>query len=120
MTLHKITEFYTEWFSVCPNITSKFRNTAVFKSFVKCKNDSNKTCRYARDSFYVPNLICLSATVREIFKKGNFMYHVPSKFVILVSHKNDLLEVVHLLKIYQHTQFYCSVFIGSSFAYKEV
>jgi hypothetical protein len=25
MTLHKITEFYTEWFSVYPNITSKFR-----------------------------------------------------------------------------------------------
>jgi hypothetical protein len=92
MTLHKITEFYTEWFSVCPNITSKFRNTAVFKSFVKCNNDSNKTCRYARDSFYVPNLICLSATVREIFKKGNFMYQVPSKFVFLVSHKNDLIR----------------------------
>jgi hypothetical protein len=25
MTLHEITEFYTEWFSAYPNIASKFR-----------------------------------------------------------------------------------------------
>jgi hypothetical protein len=31
MNLHKITEFYTEWFSVYPNITSKFRTIAIFK-----------------------------------------------------------------------------------------
>jgi hypothetical protein len=34
MTLHKITEFYAKWFSVCPNITSKFRTIAIFKNFV--------------------------------------------------------------------------------------
>jgi hypothetical protein len=45
MTLHKITEFYTGWFSVCSNITSKSRTAATFKSFVK-QDDSNKTCRY--------------------------------------------------------------------------
>jgi hypothetical protein len=32
MTLHKITEFYTEWFSIYPNITSKFRTIAMFKT----------------------------------------------------------------------------------------
>jgi hypothetical protein len=32
MALHKITEFYTEWFSVYPNITSKFRTIVVFKT----------------------------------------------------------------------------------------
>jgi hypothetical protein len=32
MILHKITEFYTEWFSVYPNITSKFRTIATFKN----------------------------------------------------------------------------------------
>jgi hypothetical protein len=37
MTLHKITEFYTEWFSVYPNITSKFRTISMFKTA------SNKT-----------------------------------------------------------------------------
>jgi hypothetical protein len=35
MTLHKITEFYTEWFSVYPNMTSKFRTIAIFKNCVK-------------------------------------------------------------------------------------
>jgi hypothetical protein len=35
MTLNKITEFYTEWFSVYHNITSKFRAIVVFKNCVK-------------------------------------------------------------------------------------
>jgi hypothetical protein len=37
MTLHKITEFYTEWLSIYPNITSKFHIIAVFESYVKQK-----------------------------------------------------------------------------------
>jgi hypothetical protein len=49
MTSHKITEFYTEWFNVYPNITSKFRTIAIFKNCVKQKNDSNKTYRYVHD-----------------------------------------------------------------------
>jgi hypothetical protein len=49
MTLHKITKFYTEWFSVFPNITSKFRTIAIFKNCVKQNNDSNKTYRYVHD-----------------------------------------------------------------------
>jgi hypothetical protein len=32
MTLHKITEFYTELFSVYYNITSKFRTISIFKT----------------------------------------------------------------------------------------
>jgi hypothetical protein len=50
-TLHTITELYTESFSVCPNITSKFRNIALFKSVVKQDNDWSKTCRYVHDLF---------------------------------------------------------------------
>jgi hypothetical protein len=49
MTLHKITEFYTEWFSVYHNITSKFRTVAIFKNCVKQNNDSNKTYRCVHD-----------------------------------------------------------------------
>jgi hypothetical protein len=49
MTLHKFTEFYIEWFNVCLNIASKFRTVAMFISFVKQNNDSNKTCSYAND-----------------------------------------------------------------------
>jgi hypothetical protein len=32
--LHKLTEFYTEWFSVYPSITSNFRIIAMFRCFV--------------------------------------------------------------------------------------
>jgi hypothetical protein len=49
MTLHKITEFYTEWFSVYHNITSKFRTIVIFKNWVEQNNNSNKTCRYVHD-----------------------------------------------------------------------
>jgi hypothetical protein len=33
MTMHKITELYTEWFSVCPNI--EFHTIAILESFIK-------------------------------------------------------------------------------------
>jgi hypothetical protein len=49
MTFHKITEFYTEWFSGYPNITLKFRTIAILKNCVKQNNDSNKTYRYVHD-----------------------------------------------------------------------
>jgi hypothetical protein len=49
MTLHKITEFYIELFSVYHNITLKFRTIAIFKNCVKQSNDSNKTYRYVHD-----------------------------------------------------------------------
>jgi hypothetical protein len=49
MILHKITEFYTEWFSVYSNTTSKLRTIAIFKNCVKQNNDSNKTYRYIHD-----------------------------------------------------------------------
>jgi hypothetical protein len=49
MSLHKITEFDTEWFNIYPNITSKLRTIAMFKNCVKQNNDSNKTYRYVHD-----------------------------------------------------------------------
>jgi hypothetical protein len=49
MALHKITEFYTEFFSDYPNITSKFRTIAIFKNYVKQNNDSNKTYSHVHD-----------------------------------------------------------------------
>jgi hypothetical protein len=72
MSLHKITEFYTEWFSICPNITSKFHTIAIFKSFVK-ENDSYKPCSYVHDlSLYQTSrgqmqlcMSCLHKTKRE-------------------------------------------------------
>jgi hypothetical protein len=32
MALHNSTDFYTEWFSVCPNLISKLRTIAIFKN----------------------------------------------------------------------------------------
>jgi hypothetical protein len=49
MTLHKITEFYTELFRVYHSITSKFRTIVIFKNCIKQNNDSNKTYRYVHD-----------------------------------------------------------------------
>jgi hypothetical protein len=49
MTLHKITEFYTDLLSVYHNTTSKFRTIAIYKNCVKQNNDSNKTYRYVHD-----------------------------------------------------------------------
>jgi hypothetical protein len=42
MVLHKIRKFYTNLFSICSNITPKFIKIAIFRSFVKQNNDSNK------------------------------------------------------------------------------
>jgi hypothetical protein len=49
MILHKITEFFTECFIVFHNITSKFRNIAILKNFIKENNDLNDAARYAND-----------------------------------------------------------------------
>jgi hypothetical protein len=49
MTLHKITEFHTDWFSDYHNLTSKFRTIAILINCVKQINDSNKTCRTVHD-----------------------------------------------------------------------
>jgi hypothetical protein len=39
MTVYSFTDFYTEWFSICPNKTSKYRTKAVFKHLGKQIND---------------------------------------------------------------------------------
>jgi hypothetical protein len=49
MSLHKIIEFYIKWFSVCPNITSKFQTTAIFRRPVKENNDSHRIYRYTHN-----------------------------------------------------------------------
>jgi hypothetical protein len=56
MTLYKITEFYTEWFSVYLNTTSEFRTIVIFKKLRQTKNDSNKTYRYVHDLFLYQSL----------------------------------------------------------------
>jgi hypothetical protein len=51
-SLEKDMEFYTEWLSVCPNITSKSPTIAIFKTTVVAQNNlSNKTCRCVHDLY---------------------------------------------------------------------
>jgi hypothetical protein len=66
MSLHKITDFCTDWFSICSNKTSNFRTIAIFKSVIKqTKKDSNKT--FSRlPSLAAPIFICLGAAVHEL------------------------------------------------------
>jgi hypothetical protein len=67
VALHKIIEFCTELFSDCPNITSKFRTTAMFKILVKQRNDSNKTRRYVHDLLLHQTSFYLSAKIQEFY-----------------------------------------------------
>jgi hypothetical protein len=112
MILHKITEFYTKRFSVCPNITSKFRTTTVFKSSAKENNGYNKICRYIHDGTKLH--LSKSNGSWVVSTKPNFKFQQPVMFVFLVFRKSDL--VVHPLKIYQHTKFYGPALTGENFA----
>jgi hypothetical protein len=61
MSLHKVTEYYTEWFSVCTNVTSKYCNIAIFKSEI------NIVIKLLGISMiYCTRVICLSTTVRGL------------------------------------------------------
>jgi hypothetical protein len=74
MTLHKITEFYTEWFSVYLNITSKLRTIAKFKYCVKQNNDSNKTYRYVHDLLIYQSLFVYVQRFMSCLRKTNYEF----------------------------------------------
>jgi hypothetical protein len=118
MTLHKITEFYTKYSSICPNITSNYRTTAIFKSFIKENNDWNKTCSYVHDlSVYRTSFVEVQASwVLSTEQNVNFKFQPPAIFVLLFSREVGLLKVVYPLKIYQHTKLHGPTLNGASFA----
>jgi hypothetical protein len=60
---YKIAEFYTVWFSVWPNIISKFQTTT---RSVKENKDSNKTYRYIHDLTPHTTLFVLSPMDNEL------------------------------------------------------
>jgi hypothetical protein len=115
----KITEFYTEWFSVYPNITSKFRAIAIFKNCVKQNNDSNKTYRYVRDLFFskVHLAKCNGSWVFSIKHTMNFK-HSNGRHVRIFCFLTKMasLKVVHPLKIYQFSKFHGPMLTGASSA----
>jgi hypothetical protein len=94
MTLHKITELYTEWFSVYLNITSKFRTIVIFKNCVKQNNGSNKTCRTSMIFYYTKvNLSkCNGSWIVSTKQNMNFNIQTTAMFVFFVLDKNGLTK----------------------------
>jgi hypothetical protein len=93
MTLHKITDFYTEWFSICHNIISKFWTTSIFKSSIKENNDSHKTCM---------SMI--------------FHWQPTAMLVVLVFRKSGLIKSVQPSKVCQHVTFHGPTLTGANCA----
>jgi hypothetical protein len=119
MTLHKITEFYEDCFSVLPNITSKFLTIATFKSFVKKMIKIKLICMSV--TFYCAKLHfsckCNGSWVVSIKLNTNFNYKLPSSFRMFVFPQNALLQRVYPLKIYQHATFHGPTLACASFAF---
>jgi hypothetical protein len=75
----KNTEYYTEFFSFCPNITAKFRTIAIFKSLL---SGSSRNCRYVHNC-YCTSFIFLCTTIHELFvlkQNTDYMLQPPSTF----------------------------------------
>jgi hypothetical protein len=118
MALHKITEHYRKWFSIYPNITSKFRTITIFKNCVKQNNYINKTYRHVHD-LLLPKFICICATVHELSPQNKIWiltFKRPPCSYFLFLTKMVLLKVAHPLKIYQYTKFHGPTLTGASFA----
>jgi hypothetical protein len=118
MTLHKITEFCKEWFSICPNTISKFCMIAILKSSIKGNFDSKKLVGIFM-FFHSTELHlskCNGSWVVSNKQNVNFNFQPPAIFIFLVFHKSCLIENSHHLKICQHTKFLVPTLIGASFA----
>jgi hypothetical protein len=63
MALHKITEFYTEWFSVYPNITSEFRTIAIFEKLRQTKQEVLERTNLPTFLTLFKNVICIKTSV---------------------------------------------------------
>jgi hypothetical protein len=93
MTMHKITEFYTELFSVYPNITSKVRTIAIFKNCVKQNNDSNKTYRYVQDRLlYQSSFVWVQRFMSSTKQTMNFNIQTAAVLVFFIFDKNGLIK----------------------------
>jgi hypothetical protein len=90
MTLHNITELYTEWFSYCTNITTIFRSTAIFKSSATQNNGFKKHVRFHCTEPHLPKCSG-SRLVTEI--NININIQPPSTIVFLVFTKMVSLKL---------------------------
>jgi hypothetical protein len=93
MTLHKITEFYTELFSVYPNITSKFRTIAIFKTASNKTMIQIKLIGMSKISYYTKFHLseCNDSWVVLTKQTMNFNIQTAAMFVFFVFDKNCLI-----------------------------
>jgi hypothetical protein len=91
MRLHKITELYTEWFSLCPKITIKHRNIAILKNFVK-NSGLNKLVHMSMIFLYTKlNLPkCSGSWVVSIKQNINFNYQPPPPHLHIIGFSQKL------------------------------
>jgi hypothetical protein len=82
MTLDIFIDLYTEWFSVCPNITSRFTTIASSKE----NNNTNKTCKYVHERKHN------GSRVVSMKRNMNFNIQPPTMFIFVVFHKTGLVE----------------------------
>jgi hypothetical protein len=94
MTLHNITEFYAELFSVYPNITSKFRTIAIFKTASNKIIIQIKLTGMSMISYYtkVHLSTCNGSWVVSTKQTMNCNIQTAAMFVFFVFDKNGLLK----------------------------
>jgi hypothetical protein len=94
MPLHKITEFYTELFSVYPHITSKFRTIATFKNCVKQKMIQIELIGMSMISYYTKLHLSKCNGSWVVFTKQtmNFNIQLAAMFVFFVFDKNSIIK----------------------------
>jgi hypothetical protein len=82
--------------SLVPTSPQKFATTAMFKCFVKQNNDSDRTVGMSTIFYYTTLHLsdngCNGLWVVSIKQNINYNIQPPSKFVLLVYHKNDLIK----------------------------
>jgi len=113
MTLHKVTEFYRKLYNVCPNITSKSRTIAIFKSFFKENNVSN-TILGTSTIFQCTKLHLSKFSewwVVSTKQNVNFNIQPAAILVHLFFIKTVFSEVVFHLKLCEHSGCYGPNFI---------
>jgi hypothetical protein len=94
MTLHKITELYTELFSVYHNITSKFRTIAILKTASNKIMIQIKLIGMSMISYYTKEHLSKynSSWVVSTKQTMNFNIRTAAMFVFFVFGKNGLIK----------------------------
>jgi hypothetical protein len=95
--MHKISYFYIQWYSVCPNITPKFCTITILNSFVKEHNDSKLVGMCVALYFSKLHLSkCNDSLVVSIKQNMNFNFLLPPCSYILYHKKNLIINCLSL------------------------